>query len=210
MSLRSSLLAQFKRPTGSLGALAGWVMASRPSNIARNRWTIDLLDLAPSDTVLEIGCGPGVGLAYAASKLKQGKIIGIDHSPVMMRQASRRMAREIRSGKASVHQMIADEVASLGEKFDKIYSANVAQFFADPASTLGALRACLKPGGLVATTHQPRAKSAGPEDATRASDAIAAALLAAGYCDIRRETLALRPAPAICVLARQSSRLGEP
>jgi hypothetical protein len=51
---------QFRRPTGLLGRLAGWIMANRPSNIERNRWTVDLLNVQPSDHVLEIGFGPGL------------------------------------------------------------------------------------------------------------------------------------------------------
>lgn len=200
MSLRSALVSQFRRPTGSLGALAGWIMANRPSNIARNRWTVELLDLDPSDVVLEIGCGPGLALSQVASIVQQGRVIGIDHSPVMVRQASQRLAGAIRLGRVSVRCMAVEEVPALGLTFDKIYSANVTQFFADPVATFQTLYGCLKPGGLIASTHQPRNKGASPKDAARAADKLSANLLAAGFKGLRREVLDLSPSPAICLI----------
>lgn len=205
MSLRSAIVGQFTRPTGRLGALAGWVMANRPSNVARNRWTIDLLDVEESDVVLELGCGPGIALSYAASIARKGQIVGVDHSEVMVRQASRRLASEMEQGKVSVRCMPVSDVPSLAMTFDKIYSANVAQFFADPVPVFLMLRTCLRPGGLIATTYQPRGKGAQAADAARAADKFATVLLAAGFTDIRRETLELKPVPAVCLLGRQPS-----
>lgn len=205
MNLRSAIVGQFTRPTGGLGALAGWVMANRPSNIARNRWTIDLLGVEENDVVLEIGCGPGIALSYAASIARKGQILGIDYSEVMVRQASRRLRREMEHGRVSIRCMSVNDVPSLAMTFDKIYSANVAQFFADPVAVFQILRTCLRPGGLIATTYQPRSKGAGPADAARAADKFAAVLLAAGFTDIRRETLELKPVPAVCLLGKQPS-----
>ena len=62
MSLRQNIVGQFKQPHGSLGQVAGFIMAKRPSNIERNQWTLDLLDLRPDDRVLEIGFGPGIAI----------------------------------------------------------------------------------------------------------------------------------------------------
>jgi len=49
MTLINKVYAQFRRPSGFLGRLAGWIMANRPSNIERNRWTVDLLGASPSN-----------------------------------------------------------------------------------------------------------------------------------------------------------------
>jgi hypothetical protein len=38
-----------------LGDIAGFVMAQRPSHLARTAWVIALLNLHPSDRVVEIG-----------------------------------------------------------------------------------------------------------------------------------------------------------
>jgi hypothetical protein len=38
MSLVEKVVAQFARPTGIWGDLAGFIMAHRPSNLERNEW----------------------------------------------------------------------------------------------------------------------------------------------------------------------------
>jgi cyclopropane fatty-acyl-phospholipid synthase-like methyltransferase len=203
MTLRAAVVAQFKRPTGALGALAGWIMASRPSNVARNAWTVDLLGVQVHDTVLEIGCGPGLAMERVAAIVQQGQAVGVDHSSVMVGQASRRLAGAIREGRAIVRCMSVDAVPSFGIRFDKIYSANVAQFFPNPVGTFEMLRGMLVPGGTLATTHQPRGKGVTAGDASRAAEKLSAELVAAGFTDIRREVLDLQPVPAVCVLAQK-------
>jgi ubiquinone/menaquinone biosynthesis C-methylase UbiE len=65
------------------------MFAHRPSNRQRNRWVVSLLGVQPTDQVLEIGFGPGVAVA-ALARAGAGHVYGIDHSAVMLRQASRR------------------------------------------------------------------------------------------------------------------------
>ena len=74
MSIQSILVGQFHHPSGLLGRLAGWIMATRESNLSRNRWTVDLLDIEESDDVLELGPGPGVTLQLLLSRVPQGRV----------------------------------------------------------------------------------------------------------------------------------------
>jgi hypothetical protein len=62
----AAIVGQFGHPRGMAGSVAGWVMARRPSNRQRNRWVVSLLDVQPTDRVLEIGaqrCPPDRGPA---------------------------------------------------------------------------------------------------------------------------------------------------
>lgn len=43
--LVATVYRQFHKPTGFLGRIAGWILANRPSNIERNRWTVDQLEV---------------------------------------------------------------------------------------------------------------------------------------------------------------------
>jgi SAM-dependent methyltransferase len=204
MSLRSKIVAQFRKPTGWPGALAGWIMAHRPSNRLRNSWTIDLLGVAPSDLVLEIGFGPGLALTHLAKKLSSGRVVGFDHSDVMLAQATSRNRDAIRSGRVEVHLGGLERLGEQQRKFDKAFSVNTLQFAGDAGSALRQLRQALVHGGLLATSYQPRHRGARAEDA----DAFAAKLViemhAAGFENVRTETLALRPVPAVCVLGAAS------
>src|SRR4051812_2684160 len=83
---------------GIAGRVVGWVMAHRNSNVERNRWVVSLLEVQPADRVLEIGFGPGVAITELAARATQGQVYGIDHSQVMVEQASRRNAAAIRAG----------------------------------------------------------------------------------------------------------------
>jgi SAM-dependent methyltransferase len=90
MSLIGTVYRQFHHPKGVLGRLAGWIIANRPSNIERSRWTVNLLNLQPTDHVLEIGFGPGLAIQQVARLVPTGHVVGIDHSALMVQQAGRR------------------------------------------------------------------------------------------------------------------------
>ncbi len=62
------VVGQFMRPHGPGGHVTGWVMAHRSSNRRRNRWVVSLLDVQPTDRVLEIGFGPGIAVRELAAR----------------------------------------------------------------------------------------------------------------------------------------------
>ncbi len=203
MSIRSGLVAQFRRPHGVVGALAGWVMANRPSNVERNRWTVGLLDVLPDDRVLEIGCGPGLSLAACVAKLGAGRVVGIDHSGLMIKQAAKRNATALNQGMLELHTGGLDILPKLSLQFTKVFSVNVAQFFPDKPAAFRAIADAMTPGGLMATTYQPRTPKPTEANALDMAKTFTAALEAAGFVELRTELLPMRPAPVVCVLARK-------
>jgi SAM-dependent methyltransferase len=94
----ATVYRQFHRPTGLSGRVAGWIMANRPSNVHRNRWTVDLLNLEPSDHVLEIGFGPGLAIQQVARLVPRGHVVGVDHSPLMVKHAGHRNQSAVQAG----------------------------------------------------------------------------------------------------------------
>lgn len=64
------IVGQFGHPEGLAGRLAGWFMAHRPSNLRRSAWVVSLLDVQPTDRVLEIGFGPGIAAAVRAGRVQ--------------------------------------------------------------------------------------------------------------------------------------------
>jgi ubiquinone/menaquinone biosynthesis C-methylase UbiE len=199
MGLRTAIIAQFKQPHGAVGHLAGWILAQRGSNRARNRWTVDLLDLKPHHRVLEIGCGPGVALTACAAKLTTGRAVGLDHSAVMIAQAGKRLAGTIAEGKAQLVQGGLEQLAALPGPFDRIFSINVIQFVGDIGTAIDAMTRVLAEGGLLAVTFQARVGRDKAEAAHEMADRLARAMSEAGLADIRVEELPLGSAPAICV-----------
>src|ERR1044072_1379097 len=96
------MVAQFRRPTGFWGQVAGWIMASRSSNRRRNHWAVSLLEIERDDRVLEIGFGPGIAVRALARIATEGIVCGVDHSKEMLRQATRRNAGAIQAGRVDL------------------------------------------------------------------------------------------------------------
>jgi SAM-dependent methyltransferase len=193
MNIKRILISQFGNPRGALGRLAGWVMAHRPSNRRRNEWAVSLLDVQPADRVLEIGYGPGRAIAELARRSPH--VYGIDCSEVMLRQASRRNAAAVRSGRVTLRAARVEELPFDGP-FDAILAVNTLGFWEAPGERLADLRRRLAPGGRIAIVSQPRAvKETPPKAAVR----LTALLEAAGFPETTAHVLELDP-PAVCVV----------
>lgn len=187
MGTDTAVARQFARPEGTLGRLAGWIMAARGSNRARNAWTLELLDVRPTDRVLELGFGPGYAISLLAPRLTTGRIVGLDHSGVMLEQARRRNAAGIAGGRVQLIQGGLEALPLLPAGFDRVFSANFLQFVPEPPALLRELLRLLAPGGRIATTYQPRHRGATDDDALRFADRLAGQMQTAGFVDCRIE-----------------------
>ena len=198
-----SVVRQFGDPSGAAGHVAGWVMGRRSSNVRRNRWAVELLDVQPTDRVIELGCGPGVALAALASRAARGLVVGVDHSEVMIRQARRRNAAAISAGRVRLVHAPVEHLEVTDGPFDAALAVNTVGFWPEPAARLRELGRLLRPHGRIALVSQPRCPGATATTSAAAADELATLLSDAGFEDLRTETLDLDP-PAVCVLATRS------
>jgi SAM-dependent methyltransferase len=199
--LDRDVVGQGHNPRGAAGSVTGWVFAHRPSNRQRNRWAVSLLDVRPPDQVLEVGFGPGVAVAELI-RAGAGHVYGIDHSAVMLRQASRRNAAAIRAGRVTLMEASVGQLPSaLKGPFDAILAVNSLGFWPAPAERVAELRRRLAPGGRVAIVSQPRCHGATADTSRGAAREIQDLLRTAGFAEMTTETLALNP-PVTCVIAR--------
>jgi SAM-dependent methyltransferase len=194
------MVEQFGNPRGALGALAGMIMRMRPSNRERSSRVLALLGIRPDDVVLEVGFGPGLAIEGAAALATEGKVVGVDHSPLMLEQATRRNALPIAVGRVELLLGTTARVAGLPDRFDKVFSINVFMFWRDPAAELRSLRRSMKPGGTMAVALQPRRKGASEADVHEAAAAMSSALRDAGFVDVRVEILEMSPVDTACAL----------
>ena len=198
--LDRDVIGQGHRPHGAAGSVTGWVFAHRPSNRQRNRWVVSLLDVRPAGQVLELGFGPGVAVAELV-RAGAGHVYGIDHSGVMLRQASRRNAAAIRAGRVTLINAPADQLPpAVDGPFDAILAVNSLGFWPGRAERLAELRRRLAPGGRIAIASQPRCPGATADTSRGAAREIEDLLRDAGFSQVSTQTLPLSP-PVICVLA---------
>ena len=199
-ALDRDVIGQAHHPRGAAGRVAAWEMAHRPSNRQRSRWVVSLLGVRPADNVLEIGFGPGLAIA-ALARAGAGHVYGIDHSGVMLRQASRRNAAAIRAGRVTLIRASVDQIPpALDGPFDAILAVNSLGFWPDPGGRLAELRQRLAPGGRIAIASQPRCSGATAATSRDAARQIEGLLAEAGFTHLSTQALPLSP-PVACILA---------
>jgi cyclopropane fatty-acyl-phospholipid synthase-like methyltransferase len=118
---------------------------SRPPAAPRHVAMVDALDLAGSESVLEVGCGGGVAATLVCGRLTTGGYVGIDRSATQVAAAAKRNA-----GFASAAFVVTDLAGfdAGGRRFDRIFAMHVRALLA-PAddSDLAVVRASLADGG---------------------------------------------------------------
>lgn len=140
--------ANLRKPTGLFGRMVGHVMAIQHKTLTV--WVINQMQIQPTDSILDVGCGGGMAIKLLAQQALQGQVAGVDYSPDMVAQASHRNRHAIRRGQVAIKP---GNVASLPYKaamFDKVCAIESFYFWPDPVGGLREIYRVLKPGGQVA------------------------------------------------------------
>jgi ubiquinone/menaquinone biosynthesis C-methylase UbiE len=130
-------------------------------NEGQNSAALKALGPKLGDVVLEIGCGPGMGLRAALRKVgKTGFVAGVDRSGCAVHFAAHAVRSAVLSGRAAVMCAHAKDLPFRDLMFDKAYAVNSFQFWPDPARALREIARVLAPKGrLVITQRAARAGS---------------------------------------------------
>lgn len=134
-------------PKGALGRLGGQLMSQDRQLPA---WVLDLLEINPSDSVLEVGSGPGVGLELAATRAHKGRIVGVDPSETMLEMAHRRNRTQIEAGRIELHRGFVDRLPFEDDTFDKAMTMNSLHLWPNPVAGLREVRRVLQKSGRIA------------------------------------------------------------
>jgi len=186
--MRNILLRMFGRPQGALGRLGGIIMAR--TNAECGAWATELLEILPTESVLEIGFGPGI-VIQSLSNLA-GHVAGIDPSREMVRQARARNAGAIEGGRVDLRRGGVESLPFDSNTFDKAIAINSMQVWPDTVAGLREIRRVVRPGGKIGLgftrySGQP-------------SEGLTETLMAAGFTEahiVQKDTnfcaLAVRP-----------------
>lgn len=137
---------QWGCPHGPLGWLAARLM--RIGNAKMNELALEILSAQAGDRVLEIGFGPGDTLERIAEAVgANGLAAGLDPSEMMVRQATRRLARYISEGRVELTQGRSSQMPYPDASFDRVLTVNTIYFWEHPQTDLAEVRRVTKPGG---------------------------------------------------------------
>jgi len=167
----------FLHPRGMLGRLGGSFMA-RSNRVAAD-WIINLLEIQPSDCVLEVGFGPGVALELLSKEVTDGKVTGVDISQEMVSMATKRNQEEITSGKVELKQASVMTLPYEDNQFGKALSINSMHLWPNVETGLKEVYRVMQPSGIIALGFTPRARL------RLSQDEIIDMLEASGFKNIR-------------------------
>jgi SAM-dependent methyltransferase len=190
--------AQFQKPSGLLGRAIGHLMAFK--NKERSWWVLPMLEIHQNDCVLEVGFGSGIDIRRVSEIAIDGYVAGVDHSPLMVEQASRRNRAAIDKGLVELQLGSALRLPFPDDFFNKVFSINVAQFWTDPVAVMLEMRRVVRPGGLAAVAVQPRSKNAKEGAARETGRSLVENMRAAGFNEVRLEAKRMKPVSTVCAI----------
>nr|CEL18258.1 Methyltransferase [Kibdelosporangium sp. MJ126-NF4] len=163
-----------------------------------------LLDVQPTDRVIELGCGPGVAVAALAARATRGLVVGVDHSQVVIGQARRRNRAAVRAGRVCLVHTPVERLAISDGPFDAALAVNTVGMWPEPTARLRDIARLLRPGGRIAVVSQPRCPGATAATSAEAASKLADLVAEAGFEHLRTEMLDLDP-PVACVIGFRDS-----
>ena len=171
-------------------------MASKVSE--RFVWAIEVLELDPGNSVLEVGCGHGLAVSLVCERLGPGgRITAIDRSQKMIAAARRRNRLHVESGRAVLEAVALEDVDLGDQRFDRIFAFNVAPFWLEPNEALEVVREHLAPSGTVYVFWDARR-----QNGSNLGKRLSERLVQGGFAIDRVLIKKLKPVPAVCVIGR--------
>lgn len=155
----------------------------------RNEWRLSLLDIQSDDRMIQA----------LAARATDGLVAGVDLSPAMLRQASKRNAQAIREGRVRL-QLGSATALPFGEaSFDKALSANSLPFWPDQEAGVQEMWRVLRPGGVIAIVLQP-IWARTEREVKQIGEGLVALLSKVGFHQVRLEFKPMRPIASVCAL----------
>ena len=139
------LAAQLRQPSGLFGKFLMGNFLNK-GNEKINHLTVELLDVKPTDLVLDIGFGGWVTIEEMVETIDTGKVYGVDFSQAMVDKAKRKFKKLIQSDKVSIEFGDVSQLPFNDKTFDKVCTVNTIYFWSDVSVSLREIKRTMKKG----------------------------------------------------------------
>ena len=138
---------------GALDSIfSGWFRVGQNRAIAE--WTLSLLDIKPTDRILEIGAGSGLAVQLAARNCPLGLVAGIESDSFLVRRARKRNKVDITHGRIVIGAGSVSALPYPDSSFNKVYSINSVQLWPHLLRDLKEVHRVLRPEGKLVVVRQ--------------------------------------------------------
>ncbi len=147
MGTTEKMLKQAAMPTGRFGAL--WVRLMNLGHSSVTRWGLGHISINTSDVILDVGCGGGRTVNTLAKIATEGKVYGIDYSPVSVAVSTSKNKSLVEKGQVKILHASVDSIPFPDGMFDLVTAVESCYFWPDLINNLKEIRRVLKAGGSV-------------------------------------------------------------
>ena len=146
MGLLSKIFSNTRKPEGFFGRMM--VNGMNGGGHARlAEWGLSFLDIDADAIILDEGCGGGANIARLLKHCPQGKVAGIDYSPVSVAKSRKVNAAAISSGRCKVVEGSAAALPFGENCFDLVTAFETVYFWPDIEECFRGVCKILKEGG---------------------------------------------------------------
>lgn len=123
---------------------------------ARIKWALELLDVQPNDSVLEIGCGSGIAAQRILEKLSgKGWYYGVDKSDAAVKATFKRIHDPERPDRAIIRKGAFDADNHEPLFFSRVLAVNCNVFWTDDGEAIQGVRRLTGRDGVFVQIYEP-------------------------------------------------------
>ncbi len=136
-----------RKPDG----LQGMFMVNRMNyggHAALAKWAFSHLALRGDEKAIDLGCGGGGNVKRLLGLLPEGKVVGLDYSPVSVKNSKWINRQEIEEGRCRICRASVDDIPVGDGKFDLATAFETIYFWPDIVSSFREVHRILKDDGI--------------------------------------------------------------
>lgn len=149
------ILYQVRKPDRFAGRFFTWVMNISHSKLTD--WGLQHVQIGPTFTILDVGCGGGRTIEKLAALARSGKVYGIDYANGSVAASSSRNQKLIQSGRVEIQLASVSRLPFPENKFDLVTAVETQYYWPDLPKAMQEIFRVLNPGGtllIIAETYK--------------------------------------------------------